>query len=523
MSSIRQLRKRIKERPDDPHAWYELAVALANGGKIEETHDALRQALGCHPPASLALSIGMSLLGLQDEVGAAGAFQLACTLDPDSVQGRLRMGGLLLKWDRPEEAVRWLREAVIVSDHAAEPCFQYAVACERCGQVAEATSYFYLAINKEPGKTDAYRHLASLLVKQNLHAGANRAWRRVNELDPGDLRAKTALGVGLSNRGQHRRAVELLTEVARTRPDSADAFADLGMALSRASSHDQALQALRQAISLNPQSAQVRLNYGVALLLAGRAQEAMASFWEVVSMAPDWSLAHYNVGLALRELGDLTQARNSLLKASQLDPSDSEIEAALRDTMLQLARPQGLEAPDLESSVNTPRGGSISGEIQTFPIVEVLEFLKINHSTGVLDIKAPSFAGNLRVENGDLIGGKSPSTDDILTLLVKLEAITREDLSMMIADEGEDALSLGFSLVEDGVVTPALLQKAMRMQIRVALLEVLSCKEGAFAFNEVPPITNGDVEVRPVDTRHALMEVITHLDEQSKQPARKKE
>jgi Flp pilus assembly protein TadD len=524
MSSIRQLRKRVKEHPDDARAWYDLGVALANENKLQETHQALRESLACNPPSDLAMSIGLSLLGMQDERGAAEAFHRVCVTDPRSVQGRLKLASLLLRWGRPDQALRPLREAVVLSDHSAEACLQYAIACEQTGEIEQAVSYYYLAVNANPNNTEAYRHLGSILGRQGLFAGAIRAWRRVTDLDPGDLKAKTALGVGLSNRGHHRNAVELLTEVARARPDSAEAFADLGMALSRAGSHEAAIHALKQAIKLNPNSPQVRLNYGVALLAAGKPEEAMAAFWEVASLAPDWSLAHYNVGLALRELGDLEQARNSLMKATQLDPSDKEIEAALRDTMLQLSRPPDQrqlswnDPPQPASLASSPalRSGSITGEIQIFPIVEVLEFLKVHRSTGVLDVRGKSFQGQLRIQNGDLIGGQSPSSGDILSILVKLNAITRGDLEVTILDEGEDPLQLGINMVEDGIISAEILQHAMQIQVETALIELLNCNEGDFSFSEAAPVANGEEKIFPIDTRHALLEVVTKLDEMGK-------
>jgi Flp pilus assembly protein TadD len=535
LSSIRQLRKRVKEHPDDARAWYDLGVALANDNKLQETHQALRQSLVCNPPPDLAMSIGLSLLGMQDEGGAAEAFHRVCVADPRSVQGRLKLGSLLLRWGRAEQALRPLREAVVLSDHGADACLQYAIACEQCGHIDEAISYYYLAANANPNNTEAHRHLGSILGRQGYHSGAIRAWRRVTDLDPGDLKAKTALGVGLSNRGHHRSAVELLTEVARARPDNAEAFADLGMALSRAGSHDAAIHALKQALKLNPNSPQVRLNYGVALLAANKPEEAMAAFWEVASLAPDWSLAHYNVGLALRELGDLEQARNSLMKATQLDPSDKEVEAALRDTMMQLSRPpdqrqlswteaaptQSAPAPVSSSGTHPSlRSGSITGEIQIFPIVEVLEFLKVHRSTGVLDIRGKSFQGQLRIQNGDLIGGQSPSSADILSILVRLNAITKGDLEVTILDEGEDPLQLGLNMVEDGIISADVLQHAMQIQVETGLIELLNCNEGDFSSSERAPVANGEGPIYPIDTRHALMEVVTKMDEQAKNAQR---
>jgi hypothetical protein len=73
-------------------------------------------------------------------------------------------------------------------------------------------------------------------------------------------------------------------------------------------------------------------------------------------------------------------------------------------------------------------------------------------------------------------------------------------------------------MVDDGIVSAETLQHAIQIQIEAALIELLNCKEGDFSFSEGSPIGggNGESPISPIDTRHALMEVVTKMDEMKK-------
>lgn len=516
MRSLSQLKGYVKKNPSDARAWYDLSVALANVRNLSETHEALRKALACQPAdEELCLLIGMSLEAMSDPEGAVEAFSRAGRINHGSITAYRNLGAVLLKTNRPEQAMEPLRRAAKLSNYASEDCLQLAIALERLDQIEEAMSFFHLAADSGRDSVEAHRQLGRVLSKVGHFAGAIRAWRHVIELAPGDLQASTALGISLSSWGKHEEAIQLLTEVVRERPESAEAYADLGIAMTRGGLHEPAIRALQRAISLRPTSPQAHLNLGVALMGAGRAEEAMASFWEVIALAPDWGVAHYNLGMALKELGDLEGARDALNRAAAIDPTDPEIQSALRSVLLGLS---GLGAQDDASGArDVSRTGSITGELNVFGLPDLLEFLKVRGASGVLRVTSPRGTGELLMEKGDLIGAQAPGTGNLTEQLLKINAVTQDDLEVALEDERarHDPLLAAVLLAEDGIITTHRLREAVWQQVKTTILEMFGWREGDFRYLERPP----NEQVHPVlasvavDTRHALLEVMAAIDE----------
>jgi Flp pilus assembly protein TadD len=538
MYSVRQLRKAVKQSPGDARAWYDLGVALANENNLGETHDALKRALACAPgSAELCLMIGLSLDGLNDVSAAANAFLLACERDPSSPIPFTHVGSLMLKHGRNELAIEPLRRAVVLSDWKPESCILYGTALERQNEIDEALSHFHIAALGAPENLEALRPLARLLSKVGHIAGSIRAWRKVAELAPSDLVAKTALGIALSECGDHTGAVRQLAEVAQAKPDSAEALSDLGTALTRSGSHDAALRAHRSASVRKSSSAPIQLSLGVGLMAAGYYEEAMTAFCSVLAIVPDWALAHLNLALCYRELGDLVAARDTLLKASTLDPNAEDIKNALRETLIALAGGEVLAhghqsqspRPSSESSSRSsaeradssrsPKPRYLTGEIQIFPIVEVLEFLKVSRSSGVLDVTSKQGRGLLCLQKGDLCGARSPGVRDLLDILVETKAITPDDLDMIAAAQGgSEASLLGLTLVDDGIITQSAFERALHLQLIDALRELISWKDGDFSFQDSSETTGANAFQNrvTVDTRAVVMEATRLLDESNR-------
>jgi Flp pilus assembly protein TadD len=566
MHSVRQLRKLVKQRPDDARLWYDLSVALANEGELKETHESLRRALGCPPQApDLCILIGMSLDGLKDFEAAAEAYHRAASLEPSSPRGFSHLGSLYLKHGRADLALAPLRRAVRLSSYSPEACIRYASSLEKQNQLDEAVSFYHIAAHARPDEVEAQRPLGRLLGKMGHISGAIRAWRKVAELVPGEPGAMTALGILLSTWGDHVEAVRLLAEVVHQRPSSPESLSDLGMALSRSGSHEAALRALRQAVQLRKDSSQIRLNLGVALMNAGLLEDAMSAFLDVVSASPDWPIAHLNLGLCYSALGDLVAAREVLLKASTIDPQNVEIKGALRETLIKIVSqeapssppgPSGPSAPAqsmsqpphrskdptrVPSKDGAPRQGKtpssdgpgpqkrkarprfLTGELRVFPLVEVLEFLKVSQSNGVLDVTSKKGRGLLAMQKGDLSGATSPNTRDILDILVEQRAVTRDDVDVAIEAQGRlDHTVLGLMLVDDGIVPMHSFERALETQIKGALMEIISWKDGEFSFREASETTGAtSFQSRiTIDTRGIIMDVVRSLDEAARNQAR---
>lgn len=84
--------------------------------------------------------------------------------------------------------------------------------------------------------------------------GAETAYRRLIEQEPGDIDARMTLGVVLRRLGRLDEAISLLDEVAKAAPNDFRVFANLGLAFQTAKRLDEGVAAYRKAYRLEPRT-----------------------------------------------------------------------------------------------------------------------------------------------------------------------------------------------------------------------------------------------------------------------------
>ncbi|MDO9502934.1 methyltransferase domain-containing protein [Falsiroseomonas sp.] len=132
---------------------------------------------------------------------------------------------------------------------------------------------------------------------------AERLYRRVLKLRPGDGNALNLLGVAARQRGDLAAALAFSTQALAVQPDSPVFLANRGATLAEAGQLEPAVEALRAALARRPADATALRNLGQALCALGQAAAAVAPLQQAVQIAPQapepWlALAH-----ALREAG----------------------------------------------------------------------------------------------------------------------------------------------------------------------------------------------------------------------------
>lgn len=524
---MRRLFDLFGKRSEDPRSWYDIGVKLAQDQRFEEAREAFARAIDVSVDATDCVRIGITAEGIEDPYLAIQAYRRATELDPTSLDAFLQAGKLVLKLGHYGDAIKFLRRAVYLSDFDADAALHIAIALERQGNMEEALSHAYIATQRAPENVEGFRVLGRLLSRTNRRAGAVRAWKHATALSPGDTGAMGALGIALAEVGETEEAARVLSEVVRLEPTSAKAQTNLGMVLSQLGALDSALQCLQRALQLNPHSAEMNLNLGVLLLRSGRVDDAVGALYQATELAPDWVAAQYNMGLALRAYGDAKGARNALMRASQLDPDDPEIKQVLEEVLLDQpehsrARTRARTARERELSESTgsrdskaAKGKSIAGELESFPLVDILEFLKINHSTGTLQVWTESHRGVVQLYKGDLAGASTPGTRTLTEMLLDTGTITKLDLEIAFGENTnfEDSGNVGAVLVEDGILPKESVMQLVHRQVTDALTELLRWKSGQFSFDtdkETKAVRGTPVAV---DTRDVIMTVMTQSDE----------
>jgi hypothetical protein len=188
-----------------------------------------------------------------------------------------------------------------------------------------------------------------------------------------------------------------------------------------------------------------------------------------------------NLGMALGTLGERAQARQALLRAAALAPADEEIHRALQELGPPVVEEDEVTRP-------TPRGdemeASIQGNLESFKLLDVLEFLRVQNMTGALVVASKRGEGVVRITAGRISGASAPGVKGLGPTLVEESAISMTVLEAALAQEGSDRdeVLIG-ALWTSQLIDRERLGATVRRQIMAALAEMLDWSEGAFSFH----------------------------------------
>lgn len=151
-------------------------------------------------------------------------------------------------------------------------------------------------------------------------ADVERMWRTVVEARPGNVRARTSLGVALAGRGQLDEAVTHYRQAIAARPTYGDAHYNLGNALLHSGQPQEAAGHYRRALEVDPTDAMAHTNLGVALRQLGQPEAAQRHLHEAVRLDPNLAVAHNNLAIVLRSRSRMQEAIEQFRRAIGADP-----------------------------------------------------------------------------------------------------------------------------------------------------------------------------------------------------------
>lgn len=158
-------------------------------------------------------------------------------------------------------------------------------------------------------------------------AVAERLYRRVLKLRPGDGNALNLLSVLSRQRGDLPMALALSAQALAAQPDSPVFLASRGATLAEAGQLGPAIAALRAALARRPADATSLRNLGQALCAQGQAPAALAPLRQATALAPQSAEAWLALGHALREAEEVPEAAEAARRALALAPPELAAQA----------------------------------------------------------------------------------------------------------------------------------------------------------------------------------------------------
>lgn len=224
------------------------------------------------------------------------------------------------------------------------------------GQSDKAIDHLKTAVELKPDSAEAHTNLAATLLKTGSGISAGAEFKRALELEPDSFDANHNLGEYFIQTGRLSDALPLLTKAQSIRPDSYNNGYDLAMAQFVTGQYDQARRQIQglihgrdtgelrnllgqiderqgrfieaandfeSAAHLEP-SEENLFDWGSEMLLHRTYDPAIAIFQRATELFPNSTRLSIGLGLSLYSRGKYDEATKALLKAADLNPTDTK-------------------------------------------------------------------------------------------------------------------------------------------------------------------------------------------------------
>ncbi|HYM79117.1 MAG TPA: tetratricopeptide repeat protein [Candidatus Dormibacteraeota bacterium] len=235
------------------------------------------------------------LIHLEDFPGAEKSLRDYLIAHTASSDAEYLLGFVLHRQNRPAESLATYTQAAALTPPTGDDLKIVGLDYVLLDDYPDAIKWLEKATEFDARNTDAWYYLGRACYANGRLGEARKAFERLLDLAPHDVRAENNLGLILETEGQPAAAIE----------------------------------AYRRAIKWQEQnlyqSAQPYVNLGNLLMEQGRAQEALTPLQRAIELAPDDAYCHVKLGVYYRKAGQLEGAQRELVRAAQLAPSNAAI------------------------------------------------------------------------------------------------------------------------------------------------------------------------------------------------------
>jgi len=270
----------------------------------EDASAAFRRAVAINPrsgPANAALAELLKAQGKDDE---AAEFERIASRNYPTTPVSDPWGMDLIDLGRPDEAIERRKREILARTNVL-PCLRYLEG----------------VLKESPDHVGALSALAACYAELGSAQSAERCYRRLEQLKPGDIQVKADFATALIRIGRTEEAEIIVREVLRKNPDNPQILARLGEIQATRKKYSEALSTLTRAASLAPTDPTIECALADLCDLTKKTDEIMPHIDAALKINPKFAPALHRRGVRRAAEGDDAGARNDWLAAIAADPN----------------------------------------------------------------------------------------------------------------------------------------------------------------------------------------------------------
>lgn len=243
-----------------------------------------------------------------DLVGAEAAYLEAVAARPEHAPWHYRLGCVLRKLGRIEEAAKAFHDAVRFGSGEARYLTNLGTTLDALGRREDAVHFYELAIRAGGDTVEAHHNLGALYAEAGRTREAIRCFEAALKLQP-DAEGHQNLGLVHYHAGDLGAALEQFEASAALAPDAAQAHYFAALTLLKKGVYREALSCFEKAVRLDERLVRSYVHMGTCLHKLERLEDALKALRKGLDHLPDDGRCHYQLALTLDGLGLHREAR----------------------------------------------------------------------------------------------------------------------------------------------------------------------------------------------------------------------
>jgi tetratricopeptide (TPR) repeat protein len=309
---------------DVPQVWsIKFALLLVKEGALAEGIDLLEHVRQTGAPSyELAFNLGGAYLLNDDPARALEAYDMALSVQPDSIAALRQAAGIAERRGELERSLSYWMRARKIKPADPEILMGFGRVCLRMDLLEDAEAALASAASMRPDEPTYQYTLAAAKVGKRQFEDAQVLLEGLVRKRPRDPQLQYALGSVFYIQGRLDEAAARLRESVRLQPEQLASHYYLALVARDQGREGEAIQTLETLVQRYPEHAASREALGGLLMAADRYAEAEVHLRKAVGLTPTSVKANYQLGLLLARMGKKDESDKQLELAKSLRQQD---------------------------------------------------------------------------------------------------------------------------------------------------------------------------------------------------------